>query len=125
MVIRLERVPRPATTPGLDGQQADSAPADHPRPSRSRRRVAVVCALVAALLASGATIAAWALVGPPGAVGHDVSYPQCGTALPTTGTFGIVGVNGGKVSVANARSGTPSPTRSPSTRRSCGSRRTR
>jgi fibronectin type 3 domain-containing protein len=101
MLIRLERVASPAITSGLDGPQAESARADRSRPTARRRRVAVVCALVAALLGSGATIAAWALVGPPGAVGHDVSYPQCGTALPTTGTFGIVGVNGGKVSVAN------------------------
>jgi hypothetical protein len=27
--------------------------------------------------------------------GHDVSYPQCGGALPTSGDFGLVGVDGG------------------------------
>ena len=67
---------------------------------RRRRRAAVV-ALLVLVLSAGASLTAWALVGPPGAVGHDVSYPQCGQALPTTGTFGVVGVNGGKVSTAN------------------------
>jgi hypothetical protein len=82
----------PVTAPGT--------PAVPAVPTR-RRRVVVVVALVAALLAGGATVAAWALVGPPGAVGHDVSYPQCGQGVPTTGSFGVVGVNGGKVSTAN------------------------
>jgi hypothetical protein len=33
--------------------------------------------------------------------GHDVSYPQCGTGLPS-GAFGIVGVNGGLANDLNA-----------------------
>jgi hypothetical protein len=76
------------------------APGPPAAPTR-RRRVATLVALVTALLVAGATVTAWALVGPPGAVGHDVSYPQCGQSLPTTGSFGVVGVNGGKVSIAN------------------------
>jgi hypothetical protein len=34
---------------------------------------------------------------PPGSVGHDVSFPQCGATLPAAGSyaFGIVGVTGG------------------------------
>jgi len=35
--------------------------------------------------------------GSPSPTGYDVSYPQCGTALPTGQTFGIVGVNSGIV----------------------------
>jgi hypothetical protein len=31
----------------------------------------------------------------PTSVGYDVSYPQCGTALPRDRAFGLVGVNGG------------------------------
>ena len=37
----------------------------------------------------------------PELVGYDVSYPQCGTSLPTDFYFGIVGVNGGKASTPN------------------------
>ena len=32
---------------------------------------------------------------PTTVAGNDVSYPQCGTTLPSTPAFGIVGVNGG------------------------------
>ena len=34
-------------------------------------------------------------------VGFDVSYPQCGTTLPSAHAFGIVGVNGGLSTKAN------------------------
>lgn len=34
-------------------------------------------------------------------VGHDVSYPQCRSALPTHAAFGIVGVNGGAPLTSN------------------------
>ncbi len=33
--------------------------------------------------------------------GNDVSYPQCGSTLPSTTAFGIVGVNGGLADTAN------------------------
>ena len=92
MVIRLERVPAPTVAAGTAAVRSGG---------RRRRRVAIVGALVAILVATGASLTAWALIAPPGAVGHDVSYPQCGTALPTSGTFGVVGVNGGKVSTTN------------------------
>jgi hypothetical protein len=36
-----------------------------------------------------------------GARGHDVSYPQCGSALPTSGQFGLVGVDGGRPFAVN------------------------
>jgi hypothetical protein len=57
---------------------------------RGRHRTAVAVtawALCAAPLA--------AQTGPPG-VGYDISYPQCGKALPVAPAFTIVGVNGGK-----------------------------
>lgn len=42
----------------------------------------------------------------PGSVtdmkGYDVSYPQCGKALPTDHYFGIVGINGGNAATANS-----------------------
>jgi hypothetical protein len=38
---------------------------------------------------------------PPGAMGYDISYPQCKSPLPTGGAFGIVGVNGGLAFAAN------------------------
>lgn len=34
-------------------------------------------------------------------LGNDVSYPQCNKTLPTTQTFGIVGVNGGLATTTN------------------------
>src|SRR3954470_21778159 len=52
-------------------------------------------ALITGLLAMPAAQAA--IVGG----GYDVSYPQCGTTLPTDQAFGIVGVNGGLATTAN------------------------
>ena len=107
MVIRLERVPAPTVagtaTSGTEAEGVRGSGTDTGTTAggRRRRRVALVTALVAILVACGASLTAWALIAPAGAVGHDVSYPQCGTALPSSGTFGIVGVNGGKVSTAN------------------------
>lgn len=59
-----------------------------------------------ALLATAGTVAVAAAAtssaaAPPGAIGNDASYPQCGTALPRTGAFGIVGVTGGRAFSAN------------------------
>lgn len=34
-------------------------------------------------------------------IGYDVSWPQCGSRLPTDHAFGIVGVNGGKATTLN------------------------
>jgi hypothetical protein len=52
--------------------------------------IASILATVASLLGNHAGPAAYT----PGSTGHDISYPQCGGALPT-GAFRIVGVNGG------------------------------
>jgi hypothetical protein len=58
---------------------------------------------------AAAAVALLALVGraapasahePPG-IGYDVSFPNCGRALPPAPGFGIVGVNGGRVLTAN------------------------
>src|SRR5947199_8391897 len=38
---------------------------------------------------------------PAPTVGYDVSYPQCGNALPDNPLFGIVGVSGGLASGRN------------------------
>lgn len=42
-----------------------------------------------------------AATAPAGATGYDVSYPQCGSALPASGSFGIVGVTNGLAFSAN------------------------
>lgn len=55
--------------------------------------------VVGFLLVGGPALAA----GPDNSsvTGNDVSYPQCGKALPSRPAFGIVGVNGGKASTLN------------------------
>jgi hypothetical protein len=52
--------------------------------------IASILATVASLLGNHAGSAAYT----SGSTGHDISYPQCGGALPR-GAFRIVGVNGG------------------------------
>jgi hypothetical protein len=39
---------------------------------------------------------------PVGAVGNDISFPQCGRSLPPAAPFGIVGVNNGRAFTPNA-----------------------
>jgi hypothetical protein len=69
--------------------------------------------LIAGIALPGAVIGALAVAGAPpafaagpasglrslpasaAATGNDLSYPQCGTAFPTSPAFGIVGINGG------------------------------
>ena len=38
----------------------------------------------------------------PTSAGYDVSYPQCGAALPANPVFGVVGVNGGRAYATNS-----------------------
>jgi hypothetical protein len=61
-------------------------------------RSTVVLGLAALGVALGAPGAAQAA---PSTVGYDVSYPQCGTVLPTGQAFGVVGVNGGNAATEN------------------------
>jgi hypothetical protein len=67
-------------------------------------RVAVPTILVSALLVTGTGPASGAKPGGGGsstATGNDVSYPQCGTTLPSALAFGIVGVNDGLANTLN------------------------
>jgi hypothetical protein len=55
----------------------------------------------------GLTVAGLVLAGPgtadaaPSTVAYDVSFPQCGSPLPSGQPFGVVGVNGGTAVSAN------------------------
>ncbi len=70
------------------------------RPRSSHRLRALLMAAVLALPLLGISSAS-ASPPVPGSVGHDVAAPQCGAALPTSGTFGIVGVTNGRAFSAN------------------------
>ncbi len=61
----------------------------------ARRGIAVVLAFAGTLLASAGPSAGAGLY-PTSARGTDISWPQCGSALPTVGGFGIVGVTNGR-----------------------------
>jgi hypothetical protein len=71
---------------------------------RTLRRIASTTALSAALVAGllAAAPAAQAAASPVGKElaardrGFDVSYPQCGSTLPASADFGVVGVDGGR-----------------------------
>lgn len=69
------------------------------------RRAVFATALAFALCTAwpGVQTATAASMAKPGSIGHDISHPQCtaGTAPPTGGAFGIVGVTGGRAFTAN------------------------
>lgn len=73
--------------------------------NRTTSRVAAkaVVAVLAALMFLPAAVAS-AKPAPTTAtpIGYDVSWPQCGKALPTTHAFGIVGVNDGMANNTNS-----------------------
>ena len=58
--------------------------------------LAATAVAAAGLLVTPATADAAAVPMTARERGNDVSYPQCGAALPTGSDFGIVGVDGGK-----------------------------
>lgn len=62
-----------------------------------------VIAMAALVVLRAPTAALAAGPGQPaaGSSGHDVSWPQCGSALPTDGAYGIVGVTEGRAWSAN------------------------
>ena len=64
---------------------------------RNLLRSLVTGAVVLATLAFGMPATAQAASG----VGYDVSFPQCGSTLPTGQAFAVVGVNGGRATTAN------------------------
>ena len=66
-----------------------------------RLRPVLVALAVLALAAPQAAQAKPKPAPRPTSSGYDVSYPQCGGALPAGAQFGIVGVDGGKVRSAN------------------------
>ncbi len=60
-------------------------------------RLLIALGLMTASVAAFAPSATAATFAPAGSIGHDVSHPQCDKPLPAGGSFGIVGVNGGRV----------------------------
>lgn len=66
------------------------------------RRPSVLLAAAATVVAVlGPAAAAAAADGTSTASGHDVSYPQCGAALPVRGDIAVVGVNAGTGTTTN------------------------
>lgn len=72
----------------------------HKYPAAPTRRFRLVlAAAAAAALLTVAALPAQAAAAP--GAGNDVSWPQCGKALPKAQTFGIVGVNNGLANTTN------------------------
>jgi hypothetical protein len=62
---------------------------------------ATVSAVLALSVVHGTVSARAATAPAAGAIGHDISWPQCGTSAPGDGSFGIVGVTDGRAWSAN------------------------
>jgi hypothetical protein len=60
-----------------------------------------VLAVLGSLVIVNASLTAYAAGTSGTPTGNDVSYPQCGKALPTGQAFGIVGVNAGLANTTN------------------------
>src|SRR5438105_14700531 len=71
------------------------------RALRAMASLVLVSSSVAVLVSAAAPGAAAATT-----TGFDISYPQCNGTFPTGGSFGIVGVNGGRVHLVNPCLGT-------------------
>jgi hypothetical protein len=67
---------------------------------RLARRLVQLCGAAMVCLTLGVSSASAATVDPAH-VGNDISWPQCGKALPTGQAFGIVGINGGLANNTN------------------------
>ncbi|CAI3797289.1 hypothetical protein [Pseudarthrobacter sp. MM222] len=72
-------------------------PATNPGSPAVRFRMLFAAAAAAVLMLAGVPAQAATTAGP----GNDVSWPQCGKALPKGQTFGIVGVNNGLANNTN------------------------
>lgn len=74
------------------------------RTARHRTLLAALVGVLATLAGLALPVAADAAAVPLTARerGNDVSYPQCGSPLPTAADFGIVGVDGGRPFEVNA-----------------------
>ncbi|HET9017060.1 MAG TPA: hypothetical protein VFN57_15770 [Thermomicrobiaceae bacterium] len=69
---------------------------------RARRGFWLALGLSAVLLAATSLGASASGIYPSATTGYDVSYPDCGAALPSGGAFGIVGATGGRAYTANS-----------------------
>src|SRR5579884_3746540 len=64
-------------------------------------RVILLCSVAGLLMAAGLATVQAAPVKSHGVVGNDVSWPQCGHALPASHPFAVVGVTDGRASTTN------------------------